>query len=79
MERRATIRGSADRRRRIAAGAAFGVVRTATGVEETNVEVYGSWQLNTWTFVSPHVQVVHNEQWLKDTTTILGMRVQFNF
>ena len=40
----------------------FGEARDLAGATERNVELYASWQLNTWTFVSPHLQVVRNDE-----------------
>ena len=67
------------RNRRFAVGLAYGEAQVGDAAFETTFEAYASWQLNTWTFLSPHLQVVRNDLSLPRTATVLGLRVQFNF
>ncbi|MBZ0266686.1 hypothetical protein K8I85_00885 [bacterium] len=67
------------RRRALVAGAAYGEARDAAESETRNFEVYLSSQVNTWTHVSPHVQVVRDKATMSKAATALGVRVQFNF
>lgn len=58
---------------------AYGEAQIGNEAFETTFETYASWQLNTWTFLSPHLQAVRNDLSLPRTATVLGLRVQFNF
>ncbi len=68
-----------SRNRRFAVGAAYGEAQFGDEAFETTFEAYASWQLNTWTFLSPHLQVVRNDLSLPRAATAAGLRVQFNF
>lgn len=59
--------------------AAYGETREEAGSLSTTFEAYASWQLNTWTTISPHVQAIRNESRMARTATAAGVRVQFNF
>ncbi len=59
--------------------AAYGQAQDADDALERSFEAYASWQVNTWTFISPHLQVARNEAAMARAATVLGLRVQFNF
>ncbi len=59
--------------------AAYGETRDSRKTSERMFETYASWQVNTWTFVSPHVQLVRNLERMSRPSTVVGLRVQFNF
>ena len=65
--------------RSLTVAAAFGEAREQDNALSTTWEVYASWQLNTWTFISPHLQAVREESRQTTTSTAAGVRVQFNF
>jgi hypothetical protein len=65
--------------RRFTLAGAYGKAGTADDTEEDTAEVYGSWQVNTWTFASLHLQSVEHVGVLAGRTTLVGGRIQFNF
>jgi len=58
---------------------AYGESREADGSYSTTFEAYSSWQLNTWTYISPHLQFIRNDSRMATTASAAGVRVQFNF
>lgn len=49
------------------------------GGQEDIFEVYASWQANTWTLVSPHIQVLNAGDSVSGAAATGGVRVQFFF
>ncbi len=61
--------------------AAFGVNHATSELllRERIFEFYIRQQLNRWTFVSSHLQIIDNAAGMNESYTILGIRTQFNF